>query len=184
MQYHVTGTQLGQPVNYVIDVASEADAYTDAAARQVQVTSVVPYGAAVPSPPLKASHGIAGFSLQRIIIAAISILGIIASVAIPWASAMGIVTVYGTAGDGWITLFLYGLALVATLCVGTRLMPITGAWLLAVLIPSGIASLVGFYDCWNISDKAPQGTVSIGLGLILVVACGVASIIVLFTVKK
>ena len=51
MQYHVTGTQLGQPVNYVIDVASKADAYTGPAARQVQVTSVALYGAAVPSPP-------------------------------------------------------------------------------------------------------------------------------------
>jgi hypothetical protein len=183
MQYYVTGTQLGQPANYVIDVASEAEAYTDAAARQVEVTSVVPYVAAVPAPPIKTSHAIAGFSLQRIIILAISILGIISSVAIPWASAMGIISLYGTAGDGWITLFLYGLALVATLCVGNRLMPITGAWLLAILIPSGIASLIGFYDCWNISDKA-QGAVSIGLGLILVVACGVASIIVLFTVKK
>lgn len=103
---------------------------------------------------LAASKPIAGFHIQRAAVGAASILGALATF-LPWASVPLLGTVYGTAGDGWITLPLFIPAIVFT-CLGDRLRPIDGWQRFAVAIPAALAGLIGAWKIVGLNMKLSQ----------------------------
>lgn len=96
---------------------------------------------------LAASKPIAGFHIQRAVLGASAILGALTTF-MPWLTAPVVGTVYGTAGDGWITLVLFVPALVFT-WLGDRLRPIGGWQRFAAAIPPAMAAVLGV---WKIVD--------------------------------
>jgi hypothetical protein len=89
------------------------------------------------------SKPLAGFHIQRAALGAAAILGALATF-MPWLSAPVVGTVYGTAGDGWITLALFVPALVFV-CRGNRLQPIDGWQRFAAAVPAVLASIIGVW---------------------------------------
>ena len=89
------------------------------------------------------SKPIAGFHIQRAGLGVAAIVGALTTF-MPWLSAPIVGTVYGTAGDGWITLALFIPALVLT-WLGDRLQPISGSKRFLAAIPPAIASLIGIW---------------------------------------
>jgi hypothetical protein len=90
---------------------------------------------------LAASKPIVGFHIQRAGAGVASILGSLATF-LPWFTAPVVGTVYGTAGDGWITLPLF-IPAIFFACRGDRLRPIDGWQRFAVAVPAAIAGLIG-----------------------------------------
>lgn len=64
-------------------------------------------------------------------------------------------TVYGTAGDGWITLPLFIPAIVFA-CRGDRLRPIEGWQRFAAVVPAALAGLIGIWKIVGLNMKLSQ----------------------------
>ncbi len=123
-----------------------------------------------------------GFHKQRLAILIAAGLGMVATF-LPWVHAPIIGAVAGTRGDGWITLVLFAPAMIAAL-IGSTSLPLTGAQRLAVVLPAGIAGLIGVWKIidFNIrmaqlQDDSPFAaalslSVDIGIGLYLLVVAG------------
>jgi hypothetical protein len=149
---------------------------------------------------LATSKPIAGFHIQRAAVGVSAILGALATF-MPWLSAPVVGTVYGTAGDGWITLVLFVPALVFT-GLGNRLSPISGWQRFAAAVPAGIAALIGISKIADINMRiskmqsdmsdSPFGaamakmaavTTQTRFGLYLLVLAGIAAAAAVFLLK-
>ena len=150
---------------------------------------------------IAASKPIAGFHIQRAALGGSSILGALATF-MPWVSVPIIGTIYGTAGDGWITLALFIPALVFS-WLGDRLKPIDGWHTFAAAVPPGIAGLIGVWKIvgfnMHISQMRtealgnPFGAVLVNaaavtmqtrIGLYVLVVAGIASAAAVFLLKN
>ena len=103
---------------------------------------------------LAASKPIAGFHIQRAALGAAAILGAL-STFMPWLSAPVIGTVYGTAGDGWITLVLF-IPCLAFAWLGDRLIPLEGWRQFAASIPPAIAGMIGIWKIVGFNMKISE----------------------------
>lgn len=92
---------------------------------------------------LAESKPVAGFHIQRAALGASAILGALTTF-MPWLTAPVVGTVYGTAGDGWITLPLFVPAMVFA-WLGDRLRPISGWQRFAAAIPPTLAAAIGVW---------------------------------------
>lgn len=134
------------------------------------------------------------FHLQRIAIIAAASLGILATF-LPWVSAPIIGTVYGTAGDGWITLCLFVPAVVLAF-QGDRLAPLLGGARLGAIIPAGIAGLIGIIkivqfrsNVSNLDDDNPFSaalsvSVQLRIGIFLLVFAGIGVCVAAWILEK
>jgi hypothetical protein len=97
---------------------------------------------------------------------------------LPWVSA-GIITVSGTSGDGWITLALFGVALLLSV-LGRRSEAIGAGARVAKIVCALVAAWAGLYD----ASGAPSIGV-IGPGLFLVIlAAGVVGVTASFGARR
>ena len=182
---------ISQPASAAEDLAPKVEAAARATADAAK--------AAMKS--IAASKPIAGFHIQRAALGAASILGALATF-MPWLSAPIVGTVYGTAGDGWITLALFIPALVFA-WLGDRLKPIDGWQQFAAAVPPGFAGLIGIWKIvgFNMhisrmrteaSDNpfgaalanAAAVTMQTRIGLYVVVVAGIASAAAVFLLKN
>lgn len=121
---------------------------------------------------------------QRLYILTIGILGAIGTF-LPWASVPLTGNIYGTEGDGWITLFLFLVPVLFSL-IKDRTKNLNGGFLIASIISSLIASVIGVYDLLNFKSlKAELGELlTIGPGLYVIIVTGILLPIVAFIVKN
>lgn len=114
---------------------------------------------------------------------------------LPWVSAPVISGISGTAGDGWFTLILFGITFFILL-QGDKMKDLDQKQLLAVYGTSGLAALFALWKITSFNNSISQfagretmvsgmftSTVSVGIGLYLVVVAGVAVIGLAFTMK-
>lgn len=109
---------------------------------------------------------------QRVVIVATCVAGMLGTF-LPWISAT-FVSVDGTRGDGWLSLFAFLGALVIA-ATGHRSMPLTAGPRFGVFLLTAGALAVALYDTSKLAD-APDGIV-IGSGLILVIAASTTVLI-------
>lgn len=118
---------------------------------------------------------------QRLFILGAAVLGIIASY-LPWISLpMG--SVSGLKGDGWLTLILFLVPTVISV-LGNRAASLSKTNLYVAMGPALLAGLLGLYKIIDFNSGMPdtdnpfaiavRSTVSVGIGLYLVVAAGLA----------
>jgi hypothetical protein len=103
-------------------------------------------------------------------------------------------SVNGTQGDGWITLVLFAIAILISLSKD-KTKAIEGGLLYAAILPGGLAGAIGLWKIIDFNSKMEEvmgsnamaeamgSTVSIGIGLYLVVLAGIALPIVGFLIK-
>ena len=114
---------------------------------------------------------------------------------LPWVSAPIIGGISGTAGDGWFTFILFGVAVFVAL-QGDRTKNLDQKQFLAVCVTSGLAALFALWKIINFNNSMGQlagrdgmfsgmftSTVSIGVGLYLIVLAGIAVIGLAFKMK-
>lgn len=181
----------GSPSTRTTDLQPKVDAAVKATAR-------VAYGA---MKSFKASKPIAGFHIQRAVIGIASAVGMLATF-MPWVTIPVLGTVYGTAGDGWLTLPLFIPALVFVLR-GSRLQPISGWQRFAVAIPTALAALIGIQKIVSFNSQlanmrsgmagnpfagamadAMSATTGTGIGLYLLVLAGAAAAAAVFVLNR
>lgn len=150
---------------------------------------------------IAASKPIAGFHIQRAGLGVAAIIGALTTF-MPWLTAPIVGTVYGTAGDGWITLALFIPSLALT-WLGDRLQPISGSRRFFAAVPPAIASLIGIWKIVGVnmhlskmkSEMAdnPFGaamaqvastTTQTRIGLYLLVLSGAAAAAAVFLLKS
>jgi hypothetical protein len=149
---------------------------------------------------LAASKPIAGFHVQRASVGVAAILGVLATF-MPWLSAPVIGTVYGTAGDGWITLVLFLPSLVFAY-LGDRLNPIEGWQRFATAVPAALAGTIGIWKIVGLNMKLSEMKSEVGdnpfgaamaqmaatttqtrIGLYVLVLAGIAAAAAVFLLK-
>lgn len=139
---------------------------------------------------------IAGFHIQRFGLGVAALLGCLCTF-LPWITVPVIGTVYGTAGDGWITLILFIPAVVFAV-LGDRLAPIGGWKRFAASIPPVLAALIGLGKIVDLNSRladmraaaannpfgaAMAATVQTRIGLYLLVLAGAACAAAVFALK-
>lgn len=114
---------------------------------------------------------------------------------LPWVHAPIIGSVFGTAGDGWITLVLFIPAMVLALS-GTKLYPVMGGARLGAAIPAGIAAFIGLEKIVSFKSKmgdlprdnpfaqALSASVQIGIGIYLLIAAGITLVVLSWVLAK
>lgn len=134
------------------------------------------------------------FHVQRIAIIAAASFGILATF-LPWVSLPILGTIYGTAGDGWITLCLFIPAVVLAFR-GDRLAPLTGGVRLGAAIPAGIAGLIGLAKIVQFKSKmaeagddnpfaaALSSAVQLRFGIFALVIAGIAVCLAAWLLEK
>jgi hypothetical protein len=134
------------------------------------------------------------YHLQRIAIIGAASLGVLATFA-PWVSLPIVGTIYGTAGDGWITLCLFIPALVLA-SRGDKLNPLTGGKRLGAAIPAGIAALIGLSKIVQFKSKMAEvgedspfaaafsNAVQLRFGIFLLVVAGVCVCLAAWLLEK
>ena len=129
---------------------------------------------------------------QRLAILITSCIGIIATF-LPWVQLPIVGAINGTEGDGWITCVFFDIALAKNL-LGNREKKLIGIEQIVETIASLIAGIIGI---WKIVDfnsamsgmednplaEALSSTVSIGIGLYLVIIAGLLIPLFSFLVK-
>jgi hypothetical protein len=117
---------------------------------------------------------------SRVALVIASVVGMICTF-LPWATAPFVGAVYGTRGDGWISLVLCAGAGVFAL-VGNRRAALRTAALIVSALCGAAAALVGVADIVNLNNKLADNpfadAVSVGPGLYLLIVAGVAIAIV------
>ncbi len=125
---------------------------------------------------------------QRLGIIIAASVGILATF-LPWINAPIVGSINGTVGDGWITLILFAISLVIGI-LGNRKIPLSLGSLIATLISSGLAAIIGVWKIFslnqivsdiaqdNVITRALTSTISAGIGLYLVIIAGIAIIII------
>jgi hypothetical protein len=118
---------------------------------------------------------------QRLFILAAAVLGIVSSF-LPWITLpMG--SISGIKGDGWLTLILFLVPTIISV-IGNRNGKLTRMNLYIAMGPALLAGLIGLYKIIDFNSSLPDGdnpfalgirsAMSIGIGLYLVVAAGLA----------
>ena len=136
-----------------------------------------------------------GFHTQRVVIAGVALLGIIATF-LPWAHLPLVGAIYGTKGDGWITFVCFLVSLVC-IFVGNKNIPIAGWQKILVPVAGVVAALVGISKPIYLAIKSAEmaeenplagammaNAVQIGLGVYLVIAAGIATVAVTFLLSR
>ncbi|MDA9775431.1 hypothetical protein N9B67_03810 [Algibacter sp.] len=129
---------------------------------------------------------------QRLAILTVAGLGVLATF-LPWVKVPILGSVNGTQGDGWITLVLFAIAILISLSKD-KTKAIEGGLLYAAILPGGLAGALGLWKIIDFNSKMEElggnvmaeaigSTVSIGIGLYLVVLAGIALPIVGFLIK-
>jgi len=146
---------------------------------------------------IRAAKPIAGFHIQRVAFGVAAILGALATF-MPWATLPIVGTIYGTAGDGWITLVLF-LPAVVLAFLGDRQAVVDGWKQFVVAVPAAIASLIGISKIVSFNSKMSEMnanmagnpfaraltmTVQVRFGLYLIVLAGVATAVAVFLLKR
>lgn len=143
---------------------------------------------------------VAGFHIQRAGLGIAGLLGCLCTF-LPWVTVPVVGTVYGTAGDGWITLVLFIPAVVFA-AIGSRLDPIDGWKRFAASVPPLLASLIGIGKIVDLNSKLsnmraeaadnPFGaaianmaaaTIQTRFGLYLLVLAGAACVAAVFLLR-
>jgi len=130
-------------------------------------------------------------SRQRIAVLIVAAVGMIATF-LPWINISIAGSVPGSEGDGWITFVLFGVPLLLSL-IGKREQMLADSGKIAALIASLLALALGVWklidlanmsvDENNVFAEALSEAVSAGIGLYLVVICGVLIPVVLFVIR-
>jgi hypothetical protein len=127
-----------------------------------------------------------GLHRQRFAIVVAAGAGMLATF-LPWFHVPILGSVLGADGvDGWITLALFVPAMVLGLC-GVKLRPVVGFARFGAVIPAGFAALVGISKLTRLADfKSRRGAVwvSTGIGIYLLIASGLALVIVAWVLAK
>lgn len=146
---------------------------------------------------IRAAKPIAGFHVQRAAFGAAAALGALATF-MPWATVPIVGTIYGTAGDGWITLVLFIPAVVLAF-LGDRKESVDGWKQFAVATPAAMASMIGLYKivsfnatmadvragaAGNPLARALAMSVQIRFGLYLLVLAGAATAAAVFLLRR
>lgn len=124
------------------------------------------------------------FNTARLLIVIISACGMVGTF-LPWVT-MGMLSVAGTRGDGWITFTIY-LVIAITSLVGNTHQRMHEFIKFLIILVSIFLTLYGMYMCSNISSLAdnPEGGIfaratQVGIGLYLVTLAGLFNVITLF----
>jgi hypothetical protein len=129
---------------------------------------------------------------QRLGILIVAVVGMLATF-MPWVNVPIIGSVDGTKGDGWITFVLFAIPLIICL-LNDKSKSVKGVLLIAAIIPSLIAAIIGTWKIIDFKSKMGQtgdnpfaqalsSSISVGFGLYLVVLSGIALPIVSFLIK-
>lgn len=130
---------------------------------------------------------------QRLVILAIAVLGMLA-VFMPWVTMPIIGSVNGAHGEGWAVFILYAIpAILAVL--NDRTKPLEGIWIYGAIVPGLICSAIAIWKIIEFNSAmgetednpfaaAMGASISIGLGLYLVVLAGIAITAAAFLVKE
>ena len=118
---------------------------------------------------------------QRLFILGSAVLGIVESF-LPWIN-LPFGSVSGLKGDGWLTLILFLVPTIMSV-LGNRTTTLSRTNLYICMGPALLSSLIGLYKIIDFNSSLPDGdnpialgvrsTLSIGIGLYLVVAAGIA----------
>ncbi|GEM_PF-1046732 len=114
---------------------------------------------------------------KRMIILIVAAAGMLGTF-LPWASAFGM-TVSGTAGDGWITFFLFAVGGAIAFFKGDKGEPIEKKMMPVIWGAAALAFIIAFL---KVTKGVPSG-VSLGFGLWLIVIAGLAQVAVCFFFK-
>jgi hypothetical protein len=123
---------------------------------------------------------------QRIGIVVAAAVGMLATF-LPWATVPFLGSISGTAGDGFITLILFLVALLMGV-LGDKNTVVTGVKSTVAMLAGALAAVVGIYEIFNISSIAGEAgalgkAIGVGFGVYLVIICGIAVIAVGFVLK-
>lgn len=127
---------------------------------------------------------------QRLSLLVIAAVGVVATY-LPWAKAPFNSSIKGTELGGWITMALFFVVIVSSI-IGDRTKTIVKNQGMVSLAASVLA---GLYAAWRVLDlsglftnnaieKVMSSTISIGIGLYLVILAAIGSIIVNIAMKK
>ncbi|TVQ52491.1 MAG: hypothetical protein EA366_14085 [Spirulina sp. DLM2.Bin59] len=130
---------------------------------------------------------------QKMAIIGCGIFGCI-STFLPWLHAPMVGTISGTSGDGWITLPLFIPAIVLGF-KGKPSAPLVQGHRLAVIIPAGIAGMIGISKVMafnkiksdlsdNIFGQALSASVNVGFGLYLLIAASIGICVTAWLLEK
>ena len=131
---------------------------------------------------------------QRLAILILAAVGVI-SVFLPWVSMPLIGSVNGAHGIGWLVFVLYAATIVVSLLCD-RTQPLAGKMLYAAIAPSAVARLISLWKLVEFKSsmagamednpfaEALGASVSLGIGLILVVVAGFAVVAAGFLIKE
>lgn len=146
---------------------------------------------------IRAAKPIAGFHIQRAAFGVAATLGALATF-MPWATVPIVGTIYGTAGDGWITLVLFIPAVVLAF-LGDRKTAVDGWKQFVVAVPAAIASLIGLSKIVSFNSKMSEMradiagnpfaralamSVQVRFGLYLLVLAGIATGVAVFLLRR
>lgn len=115
---------------------------------------------------------------QKISAMAFAALGMVGTF-LPWVELPILGSISGTAGDGWISLFLYLISL-AIAFAGDRNTEFSLAKWIAYSVPAALGSALGIWKIMEFTDKL-GGTgffgVELGIGLYLVAFSGILGVL-------
>lgn len=111
-------------------------------------------------------------SKHRVVVICAAAAGMLATF-LPWVSLGGLGSQAGTAGDGWITLVLFALALLFAV-LGTRPQPPHIGLRVGMVLVAWLAALVGLHDLTGLKDVSWN---IVGPGLYLVVLAAAVVIV-------
>jgi len=113
---------------------------------------------------------------------------------LPWVTIPILGSISGTKGDGWLTFALFFIPLLIVL-LGEKSQSISGKKLTAVILPAALASILGIWKIIDFNNKMGSArgndafsqfmgaSVSIGVGLYLLVIAGIALTVVAIRFK-
>ena len=130
---------------------------------------------------------------QRLGIIVTAGLGILATF-LPWVKAPIVGSIYGTNGDGWITLILFAIPMTIGL-LNDKTKPINGGLLFIAIVTSIIAAIIGIQkiiefnsNITNLGDSSFARSLSTGvtieIGVYLVILAGIALPVIAFLTKE
>ncbi len=130
---------------------------------------------------------------QRLAVLIASAVGMLA-VFLPWANVPLMGSVNGTQGDGLISFFLFIIPIVIVL-LKDKSVAVKDGLIFAIIIPAVLASFVAIYDAYSFYDKmaslgndpitkALGSSITLGIGLYLVIFAGIAAAVLSLVLKK
>src|ERR1041384_5512802 len=108
---------------------------------------------------------------QRVVVVIAAGAGMLGTF-LPWAS-VGVLSIAGTGGDGWITLVMFGIAM-AVACAGDRTAFLSEGLSGVLVAVAGLAALVGLYDA---SELVYLDFALVGGGVCLVIVAAAVIVV-------